>query len=426
MNQVQLIYSLANVENIHKASLFSLKPGQLVFGKVEKYLQNDTAMVRVGNVRLVANMKADLSDADRYWFEVRSKGNEGMELKVVEAVGENDSAQLFLKSLHLPETNQTKQLVEFFLSKNLPFSKEQLQAAASWISPQSDTSKEFAALEWMLKKDLPFTKQIFQSLVAVLEPESFYQQLTEINRYLDQSSFSSFKSIQELKQLITSIINNHSIHELGTGAEVKHMLQTLIQSLGLEYEREVQMWVNGRQDSSEPISSLKPLLMRAMTELGSGGKELEIILQRLTGMQLLSQDPTGPVQQMVMQLPISFGDKNSDITLQWKGRKNSKGQIDPNYCRIMFYLDLQSMNETVVDMQIQNKVIHLSVMNDTKGIESVVKAFTPALKEKLTKIGYTLSFIKVTPFVEKSKGKQRQANPIELSMELSKRVDIKV
>ncbi|MEH7355146.1 hypothetical protein V7150_16430 [Neobacillus drentensis] len=426
MSQVQLIYSLANAENIHKASLFSLKPGLLVFGKVEKFLQNDTAIVRVGNVRLVAHMQAALSDADRYWFEVRSSGNEGIELKVVEGIGENDSAQLFLKSLHLPETNRTMQLVEFFLSKNLPFSKERLQAAASWINPRSDSSKEFAALEWMLKKDLPFTKQIFQSLMAVIEPESFYQQLAEVNRYLDQPSFSSFKSIQELKQLITSIINNHSINELGNGTEVKKMLKTLVQSLGLGYEKEVQMWANGGQDSSEPISSLKPLLMRAMTELECGGKELEPILHRLTGMQLISQDPTGQVQQMVMQLPLSFGDKNSDITLQWRGRKNSKGQIDPDYCRIIFYLDLQSMNETVVDMHIQNKVIHLSVMNDTKGIESIVKAFTPKLKEKLSNIGYTLSFIKVNPFVEKNKVKQRQRNPIELSVELSQRVDIKV
>jgi hypothetical protein len=278
----------------------------------------------------------------------------------------------------------------------------------------------------MLKKDLPFTKQTFQSLVAVQESQSFYHQLEDLERYLDNPSFATLKTIQPLKQMIGSIIKNQSMDELGTGIEVKHMLKTLIRSLGLDYEKEVQLWANNKKDSTEPLNSLKPLLMKAMTELGSSGKELEPILHRLTGMQLISQDPNGPMQQMVMQLPLSLGEKKSDITLQWSGRKTSKGQMDPEYCRILFYLDLQSLNQTIIEMQIQNKVIHLSIMNDNKEIEPIVKALTPTLKEKLESIGYKLSFIKVNPTFEKGKKEQHPMNPLNLSMELHQKVDIKI
>jgi hypothetical protein len=143
-------------------------------------------------------------------------------------------------------------------------------------------------------------------------------------------------------------------------------------------------------------------------------------------MQLISQDLSGSVQQMVMQVPLSLGGKQTDATLQWNGRKTSNGQIDPNYCHILFYLDLQSMNQTVIDMQIQNKVIHIAVINDMKGIDSIITALSPALKEKLESIGYQLSFINVVPAIEKSKMSPQQMSPTLLSNVLYRRLDVKV
>jgi hypothetical protein len=143
-------------------------------------------------------------------------------------------------------------------------------------------------------------------------------------------------------------------------------------------------------------------------------------------MQLIAQDPTGPMQQMVMQLPISFRDTQTDVTLQWSGRKTKNGKIDPDYCRILFYLDLQNLKQTVVDMQIQNKLIHVSVLNDTKEIESIIPVLTPTLKEKLENLGYKLSFIKVIPFSENKKMDLRHINSSSVLNEYYKGVDIKI
>lgn len=426
MNPVGMIDSFFNTKNLHRASMVSLRPGQLLYGRVEKLLPNSTAIIQVGNMRLFAQLKANVNDVDSYWFEVRSGGNAGMELKVLEGKGHDQSGNLFLKNLQLPETKQNLQLLEFISLKNLPISKEQLKLATIWVTNQEALTKELNALEWMIEKELPFTKPIFQSLVAVQESQSFYEQLEKVGRYLEQPSIGSSKTIQSLIEVISSILENPQSTELESGKAIQHLLRNLVQSLGLEYEKEVQFWSNDEQAPAEPFQSLKSLLMKAMMELGENGKELEPLLNRLTGMQLISQDSVGPMLQMVLQLPFSFGGKQSDITLQWSGRKTNTGQIDPEYCRILFHLDLQSLEQTVIDMQVQNKVVHLSVINDKREIEPIVRALTPILKEKLESTGYTLSFVKVNSTFEKKQIGLPQLNPMNLSTDLYKRVDIKI
>jgi hypothetical protein len=426
MNPLQKIQSLFQSESLQKGSLVSLKPGQLLYGRVEKLLPDNTAIIRMGDIRLVANLRTELSPFESYLFEVRTVGKDGLELKVIEEIRQNTSAQFFLDSLKLPETKLNLQLVQFFLSKNLPFSKEQLQLAVSWLNSQTDSTKELAALERMIKGDLPFTKAIFQSLVAVQESQPLHQQLEELRRYLDHPSYTSIKTIQTLKEMITSITKNHSLDEVGTAIEIKQILKKLVQSLGLNYENEVGLGTNDKKVSTEPLQSLKQLVMMAMAELGNNGKALEPLLNRLTGMQLISQNLNGPMQQIVLQLPLVYAGKKSDVTIQWNGRKTSNGQIDSDYCRILFNLDLQSLNQTVVDMQIQNRMIHLSVINDSNEIESIVKALSPTLKDKLESIGYTLSFIQVNPSFEKKGVEQQNVNHVNISMDLYQRVDKKI
>ncbi len=427
MNPVQKLQSLFQMGNPQKDSMVSLKPGQLLFGRVERLLPNDMAIIRMGDMRFIATLKADLSEGDTYWFEVRNLGKDGMELKVVEGMQQQISAHFFLNSQQLPETKQNLQLVQLLLSKNLPLTKEQLQLAVSWINSQTDYTKESTALEWMIKKGLPFTKTTFQSLVAVQESQSLNHQLEELGRHLDNPSFTSLKSIQPLKEMITFITKNHSINEVGTAIDVKQMLKHLVHSLGINYENEVGLSTNDKMVSAEQIHSLKQLVMSVKAELGSNGKTLEPILNRLTGMQLISQDLCSPMQQIIMQLPLSFGEKKSDVTLQWNGRKTGNGQIDPDYCRIFFYLDLQSLNQTVVDMQIQNRVIHLSILNDSSEIGPIVNSLTPTLKDKLESIGYTLSFIQMNPLLDKrGQEQQQQINPVNILMQSIQRVDRKI
>ena len=421
MNPAQILQTLVNVENIHKASLVPLRTGQLVYGKVEKILSSDTAKIQIGNSRFIAQLKTSLSNDAHYWFEVTS-GNDGkIQLKVVEGNGQNVQAELLLQKFQLPDTKINQRLLQFFITENIPFTKEQLQAATAWISSSVD-AKELLVLEAMIKKDLPFTKQVFDSLVAVQSSELFSHQLEKAGKFLEDSRFASLPTSQALKESISTILRNAVVDPLYNSSEIKQLLQSMIHSLGLDYEK--QLLTKNGENPIEALQSLKPLLMGAIKELGTQGKELEPLLNRITGLQILSQDVTGPMQNMVMQLPFTLAGKQTDVTIQWNGRKTKAGQIDPDYCRILFYLDLQSLKQTVIDMQIQNRNIHVSVMNETKELEPLITALTPTLKEKLENIGYTLSFIKVLSSSEKTKIDSKQ--PDFFSKEFIQRVDIKI
>ena len=69
-----------------------------------------------------------------------------------------------------------------------------------------------------------------------------------------------------------------------------------------------------------------------------------------------------------------------DATLQWNGRMKDNGKIDANYARVLFYLQMASMQETVIDMQVQNRVVTVTVFNENSEIQLLAEPLKAALK----------------------------------------------
>ncbi|WP_042354005.1 hypothetical protein [Bacillus rubiinfantis] len=438
MSPIPMLPLLLQREHFPRAELDSLKPslrpGQVLYGRVEELYHNETALVRFGKFQVQAQLQTPLAAGGSYWFQVQAGGTDDVQLRVIASPEQNKpAAASILREFHLPETKVNKQLLQFFLEKNLPLTAETLKAASEWFHSKVDMAKGLTALEYMLKRDLPLTEQTFQALVAVQEEKSFVTELKQLQQFLTHPRLESFKTIAPLKQEITEMMRTGFIDsnnvKFSSGEEVKLLLKDVIQRLGLTYENDLALWSQGSQAGREQpksLDSLKPLLMSAMAELGSNGEKLEPLLQRITGMQLISQDPAAPVQQLLMQLPLSFGGMESDVTIQWNGRKKSNGQLDPEHCRVLFFLELQHLNETMIDMVVQNKVVHLTVSNDTEGIEQIVTMLKPVLKDKLEQTGYHLSFIHVKPFFKEEIQEFHQVQSTALPLEQYQGVDIKI
>lgn len=99
------------------------------------------------------------------------------------------------------------------------------------------------------------------------------------------------------------------------------------------------------------------------------------------------------IEQFVTQVPIKLGQQTAEATIQWNGRKKPDGKIDSNECRILFYLELANLGETLVDLQIQNRVLSISVMNGTTDIQQFAGPFIAPLKEKLKSLNYQLKTV---------------------------------
>lgn len=234
--------------------------------------------------------------------------------------------------------------------------------------------------------------QAFMQLEKVLSD-------SESNQFLKLSNEEQSLLMNIKKQIQFESVKWENPHE------IKDQMQSLIKTLGLTYEYDaVKLLKHQEGESITKIETLKPLLMQLLREEPpiQIRDAAEKLLYKITGFQVLSQE-VGPIQQYVFQIPISFWNKKTDLTMQWSGRKTNNGKIDANYCRVLFYLNLEYLQETIVDLQVQNRVMNLSIINDRNDIKMFAKPLIANLKEGLAKHNYHLSSV---TFEESAANKQ--------------------
>ena len=178
---------------------------------------------------------------------------------------------------------------------------------------------------------------------------------------------------------------------------IEQAMKQILGNIGFAYEAKI---TQPDTNLSQLSDSLKPQLL-ALLQKQTMSEPLretaEMIISRLNGMQILSGE-NGPQHQLFMQVPLDILGKRMDATLQWNGRMKEDGKIDSNYARVMFYLDLASLKETVIDMQVQNRVITINIFNENDALFPYAEPFKEALKTGLSSLNYQLSgvFMKST------------------------------
>ncbi|MCQ6279680.1 hypothetical protein [Bacillus sp. EB600] len=111
----------------------------------------------------------------------------------------------------------------------------------------------------------------------------------------------------------------------------------------------------------------------------------------------------GLIEQNYTQVPIQLGQEKAELAIQWNGRKKENGKIDPNNCRILFFIELKNIGEILVDMQIQNRRIAVVIFNGTTDLSVTSEPQMSILKENLQRLNYKLSMLKIQlPPSEKS------------------------
>lgn len=229
---------------------------------------------------------------------------------------------------------------------------------------------------------------------------------------MNKNSFNSQQIIQSEQAVM---------HQLD-GKAFEHAMKEVLKSLGFSYEAKL----SGNSEEIRQLAlQLKPQLVELLQNQAisaSVRENAELLLGRMNGLQILSSE-NGPQHQLLMQVPLEFLGKKLDATLEWNGRMKEDGKIDADFARILFYLQLDALKETVVDMQVQNKVVTISLYNHDNHLQPVANKFKDSLKEGLLSVGYTLSGVFVKTFEQ-----QTLASPVRstLSGKESQGVDIRI
>ncbi|OXM15971.1 hypothetical protein [Paenibacillus herberti] len=155
------------------------------------------------------------------------------------------------------------------------------------------------------------------------------------------------------------------------------------------------------------------------------------LLQQVTGQQLLlSPERSGTFfSQLTLQLPIRTQDGEATASIHVQTRRGAKGGVDASNCRLLFNLELSSLGATVVDVNIVDKVVSLTVYGSHPDIPLLVEAGRTELTERIQESGYRLLGLRVAENIQQ----QNAGNKVDEAVgqphwgkEAYRGVDIKV
>lgn len=269
-------------------------------------------------------------------------------------------------------------------------------------------SKQLQTTEWaekvysaLLKEaaSIPENGEISLKKLAALLTVSEDQLLKLVEQEADRTRQLPLESLSEgekLFQVLWEKVKQETENQL-TGRDAFALLKTMMKLLSADYESNLLSFTENWKEV------LKPQLADLVKGQASGEikDSAEKLLARLNAYPILSND-LGAAQTIFMNFPLSFFGLNTDLTIKWSGKKNKDGKLDPDYCRILFYLDLKNLKEVVVDMQVQNRIVTLLIMNDNPELKTIASPLLSNLKEGLQQIRYQLSSVQFKPLDEKN------------------------
>ncbi|MBU5211097.1 hypothetical protein [Heyndrickxia oleronia] len=259
------------------------------------------------------------------------------------------------------------------------------------------------------------TTTFIPEMVKTNEKESQYT--NRVEPFKNERLALSMEDQHFLKQVETEV------KESVKGKDILELFKTVTKKLGINYEAEI---LKGNAELNQTDNILKPLLVKYLQETNHPleSKELaEQLVNKMNG-QLLLSNQNNPITNIVYQLPIQLFGYQTEVTMQWSGKSKEDGKIDANYCKILFYLELEHLKETIVDMKVQNRVITIKIINEGEYLPELSQKFIPPLKKALMEINYTLSAIQFDQ-PNKGNGGMERSN-IQKAHSLYSGVDIRI
>ncbi|MEK3659446.1 DNA ligase [Paenibacillus sp. FSL F4-0236] len=154
----------------------------------------------------------------------------------------------------------------------------------------------------------------------------------------------------------------------------------------------------------QATDTLKGVLLQIMSssEVPPAVKEAASgLVQQLTGQQLLlNTDRTAPFAQVTLFLPLQGPDGQETASVHIQSRRGRKGELDAANCRLWFDLDMKQIGQTLVDVQVVDRIVSLKLHNDHPWVLELLEQRRDDIKTAVESIGYQLSGLRTEPLPE--------------------------
>lgn len=318
--------------------------------------------------------------------------------------------------LNASQKEQIQQLIGRF--SQIPITKQSIEVFTNQLQEQllkSFTDNSSSRLFTQNESGISMKDQ----LLSLIKPDTSLAMNDGLLRNLVQTSSSNHQpAIQN-----TLLQAEAQIQSAVDSKAMEQAIKTVLKGLGVSYEAAL----SSKAGDMQAVANLiKPQLLALVQDIQTPPAlrdAADTVLARLNGMQLLSGE-NGHQHQLVMQMPLELFGKRMDATLQWNGRMKEDGKIDANFARILFYLNMESLQQTVIDMQVQNRIVTINVFNDHPYLEQLSTPLKERLKQGLSEKDYQLSGIFIKPFENQTQKVTTKVN--EQPEEQQRGVDIRV
>lgn len=228
-------------------------------------------------------------------------------------------------------------------------------------------------------------------LSSLADKETTLQTLAKVETSLRNITLPT-SAQQKLMDVIQQMQQPLTIH---TKNEALQFIRHALSLLDLDFEKGLSDLMRQGQPFSEgKMERLKPLLMNYLQQVETPEEKAAItqLLSRMTSFQLLSREE-GNLHHVFLPLPIKMHEEAKEWYVHLSSKKKDE-MLDPDYCRVVFMLDMPVFSSVMVDVFIQQKVVSISLQHSYKGMEELLERSSPLLRKSLTAKGFTLSAIK--------------------------------
>ncbi|NQX57411.1 hypothetical protein [Paenibacillus qinlingensis] len=158
-----------------------------------------------------------------------------------------------------------------------------------------------------------------------------------------------------------------------------------------------------QSDIAKPATeTLKSLLLQltASDDTPASLKEAaQQAVSQITGQQLmLTNDKNAMFTQMTMFVPFLDNTGQQTATIHIQSRKGSRGEVDASNCRLLFDLQMKVMGNTLLDVQVVNKIVSLNIHNDHPALAGLMESSKDEIAAAMNSVGYQFISLKCSPY----------------------------
>ncbi|OXS52616.1 hypothetical protein B1A99_33390 [Cohnella sp. CIP 111063] len=126
----------------------------------------------------------------------------------------------------------------------------------------------------------------------------------------------------------------------------------------------------------------------------------QTLASQVTGQQLLLSSDRGmaaPLSHMTLFVPMRGENGDTTATVHVQTRRVRRGEWDIDNCHLLFDLRMRHLGDTVVDVQVVDRIVSLKLLSDFPGMAELIEGAREELTEGMSSAGFQLLSLTALP-----------------------------